>query len=208
MLWEKNQKKEVFFTEEAADKQLLAAIEKELNAQKYQTFSNLCKQAIWQFLYVSSSAELAQSASNLQRIEQRIYELAKKISASEENEYNQINQLDDMKKYLSQMNEKLTQMQLYFDTKFIQALEVFKTEIPKTEVAINQSEVPIVNPNQDLELKTTKPKQLEEDLSVKKPMTESDPLLKHLTSLIDCLLYTSDAADELLSVDGGGRRCV
>ena len=111
--------------------------------------------------------------------------MAKKISASEENEYNQINQLDDMKKYLSQMNEKLTQMQLYFDTKFIQALEVFKTEIPKTEVAINQSEVPIVNPNQDLELKTTKPKQLEEDLSVKKPMTESDPLLKHLTSLIE-----------------------
>jgi len=185
MLWEKNHKKEVFFTEEAADKQLLAAIEKELNAQKYQTFSNLCKQAIWQFLYVSSSTELAQSASNLQGIEQRIYELAKKISASEENEYNQINQLDDMKKYLSQMNEKLTQMQLYFDTKFIEALEVFKTEIPKTEVAINQSEVPIVNPNQDLELKTTKPKQLEEDLSIKKPMTESDPLLKHLTSLIE-----------------------
>ena len=185
MLWEKNHKKEVFFTEEAADKQLLAAIEKELNTQKYQTFSNLCKQALWQFLYLSSSTELAQSASNLQRLEQRIYELVKQFTASEQNEYNQINQLNEMKKYLSQMNEQLTQMQLYFDTKFMAALEAFKTELPKTEAAINQVEIPIVNPNEESELTTTKPKQVEEDLSVKQPITESDPLLKHLTSLIE-----------------------
>ncbi|MCL2934069.1 MAG: hypothetical protein MGG11_18050 [Trichodesmium sp. MAG_R03] len=185
MLWKKNYKKEVFFTEEAADKQLLAAIEKELNVQKYQTFSNLCKQAIWQFLYLSSSTELAQSASNFQRLEQRIYELAKQFTASKKNEYNQINQLNDMKKHLSQMNEQLTQMQLYFDTKLISALEGFKIELSKTKAGINQVEIPIVNPNEELELTTNRPKQVEEDLSVKQPITESDPLLKHLTSLIE-----------------------
>lgn len=185
MLWEKNNKKEVFFTEDAADKQLLAAIEKELNTQKYQTFSNLCKQALWQFLYLSSSTELAQSASNLQRLEKIIYQLTEQFNTSEKNKYNQINQLNDIKKYLVQMNKQLAQMQLYINNKFIAALEVFKTELPKTEAVINQVETPIVNPNEESELMTTKPNQVEEDLSVKQPITESDPLLKHLTSLIE-----------------------
>ena len=181
----KNQKKEVFFTEEAADKKLWAAIEKEFNVHKYQTFSNLCKQALWQFLNVSSSTELAQPVSSLQSLEQKISELEKKLTASKQNEYNQINQLNDMKKHLSQMNEQLTQMQLYFDTKLISALEGFKIELSKTKAGINQVEIPIVNPNEELELTTNRPKQVEEDLSVKQPITESDPLLKHLTSLIE-----------------------
>ena len=100
MLWEKNHKKEVFFTEDAADKQLLAAIEKELNTQKYQTFSNLCKQALWQFLYLSSSTELANSASNLQRLEERIYQLAEQFNTSEQNKYNHINQLNEFANHL------------------------------------------------------------------------------------------------------------
>lgn len=193
MLWEKNQKKEVFFTEEAADKQLLTAIEKELNAEKYQTFSNLCKQALWQFLYVSSSTELAQSVSNLQRLEHRISEkltqhfseLEKKFAASELNQSNDTGQLDDLKKHLSQMNQQLTQMQFNFDAKFLEALEAFKTELPKIEAAINQREVPIVKPTQEPELTPTKPTEIEEDLSVEEPMTEPDPLLERLSSLLE-----------------------
>ncbi|MGD1699956.1 hypothetical protein [Dapis sp. BLCC M229] len=193
MLWEKNQKKEVFFTEEAADKQLLAAIEKELNTQKYQTFSNLCKQALWQFLYVSSSTELAQSASNLQRLEHRIYEkltqhfseLEKKIASSELNEPNQVSQLNDLKKHLSQMNQQLAQMQFNFDAKFLEALQAFKTELPKIEAAINKIELPIVKPTQEQELTTTKPTEAEADLSVEESKTESDPLLQRLSSLIE-----------------------
>ncbi|MGD1808601.1 hypothetical protein ACP6PL_24630 [Dapis sp. BLCC M126] len=193
MLWEKNQKKEVFFTEEAADKQLLAAIEKELNSQKYQTFSNLCKQALWQFLYVSSSTELTQSAPNLQRLEHRIYEkltqhfseLEKKFASSESNESNQISQLDDLKKNLSQMNQQLAQLQLNFDAKFLEALQAFKTELPKIEAAINQIEVPIVKTTQDQELTSTKPTETEEDASIEESITESDPLLQRLGSLIE-----------------------
>ncbi|MGD1716146.1 hypothetical protein [Hydrocoleum sp. CS-953] len=202
MLWEKNQKKEVFFTEEAADKQLLAAIEKELNSQKYQTFSNLCKQALWQFLYVSSSTELAQSASNLQRLEHRIYEkltqhfseLEKKFAASELNESNNISQLNDLKRNLSQINQLLTQMQLNFDDKFLEVLQAFKAELPKIEAGINQLEaginqleVPIVKTTQDQELTSTKPTEgeAEANLSAEESITESDPLLQRLGSLIE-----------------------
>ena len=181
----KNQKKEVFFTEEAADKKLWAAIEKEFNVHKYQTFSNLCKQALWQFLYGSSSTELAQPVSSLQSLEQKISELEKKLTASKQNEYNQINQLNDFKKYLSQMNEQLTQMQSSFDSKHLETLEVFKKELPKIEAAINKVEVSIVKPNQESELTTTTTNQVEEDIPVEQPITESDPLLKRLSSLIE-----------------------
>ncbi len=193
MLWEKNQKKEVFFTEEAADKQLLAAIEKELNSQKYQTFSNLCKQALWQFLYVSSPTELAQSASNFQHLEHRIYEkltqhfseLEKKFAASQLNESNQRSQLNDLKKHLSQMNQQLAQIQFNFDDKFLEALQAFKTELPKIEAAINQIEVPILKTTQEQELTPTKPTEAEADLSVEESTIESDPLLQRLSSLIE-----------------------
>ncbi|MEB3341517.1 hypothetical protein [Okeania sp.] len=209
MLWEKNQKKEVFFTEEAADKQLLAAIEKELNTQKYQTFSNLCKQALWQFLYVSLSTEIAQSASNLQRLEHRIYEklnqhfseLEKTIASSElnesnqiteSNESNQIAELDEMKKHLSQMNQQLTQMQLSFNAKFVEVLQSFKAELPKIEAAIDKyrREKPIYQTIQEPEL--TRTKTTETDLpdetsitEVETSITESDPVLQHLSSLIE-----------------------
>ena len=195
MLWEKDQKKEVFFTEEAADKQLLAAIEKELNSQKYQTFSNLCKQALWQFFYISSSTELAQSASNLQRLEHRIYEkftqhfseLENKFAASQLNESNRISELNDLKRNLSQINQQLTQMQLNFDDKFLEALQAFQTELPKIEAAINEIEIPIIKTTQAQELTPAKPTEAEAeaDLSVEESITESDPLLQRLGSLIE-----------------------
>lgn len=187
MLWEKNQKKEVFFTEEAADKQLLAAIEKELNSQKYQTFSNLCKQALWQFLYVSSSTELAQSASNLQRLENRIYEkltqhfseLETKLVSDELNTSNdtaQSNQ-DELKKHLNQLNQQLTQIQLNLDAKLIEVMETFKTELSQIEIPINQSV-------QESELTPTKSTE-EEDLPIQESTTDADPLLQRLSSLLE-----------------------
>lgn len=76
MLWAKNKGNfSVIFTEESADQTLLAAIEKELNSTQYQTFSNLCKQALWQFLSVS---ELGGVNGNVQRLEDRLIELQQK----------------------------------------------------------------------------------------------------------------------------------
>lgn len=73
MLWAKNKGNfSVIFTEESADQTLLAAIEKELTSTQYQTFSNLCKQALWQFLSVS---ELGGVQGNAQRLEERLIEL-------------------------------------------------------------------------------------------------------------------------------------
>ena len=60
MLWaNKKFTQSVTFTEDTADIALLEAIEKELSVAKYQTFSNLCKQALWQFLSVTESTPTA-----------------------------------------------------------------------------------------------------------------------------------------------------
>ncbi|NEO54279.1 MAG: hypothetical protein F6K54_15015 [Okeania sp. SIO3B5] len=190
MLWEKNQKKEVFFTEEAADRQLLAAIEKELNSHKYRTFSNLCKQALWQFLDVSSSSiELTQSASNLQRLEHRIYERLTKHFAeletklvSEElktsNNTVQSNE-NELKKHLNQLNQQLSQIQLNLDAKLIEVMETFKAELSQIEIPITKSA------QEDSEELTSTKSKAEEDLSVKESTTDADPLLQHLSSLIE-----------------------
>ncbi|WP_293057904.1 hypothetical protein [Okeania sp. SIO2B3] len=189
MLWEKNQKKDVFFTEEAADRQLLAAIEKELNSHKYRTFSNLCKQALWQFLDVSSSStELAQSASNLQRLEHRIYEkLTKHFSeletklVSEElktpNNTVQYNE-NELKKHLNQLHQQLTQIQVNLDAKLIEVMETFKTEL-------SQIEIPITKSAQEESEELTPTKTTEEDLSVQESKTDADPLLQRLSSLLE-----------------------
>ncbi|GGA07930.1 hypothetical protein [Okeania sp. KiyG1] len=190
MLWEKNQKKEVFFTEEAADKQLLAAIEKELNSHKYRTFSNLCKQALWQFLDVSSSStELAQSASNLQRLEHRIYErltkhfseLETKFVSEELNKSNNTVQSNEneLKKHLNQLNQQLSQIQLNLDAKLIEVMETFKTELSQIEIPITKSA------QEDSEELTSTKSTAEEDLSVKESTTDADPLLQRLSSLIE-----------------------
>ena len=85
-LWAKNKANfSVAFTEDAADQTLLAAIEKDLAVTRYQTFSNLCKQALWQFLSVSESeSESAGSTPSFQRLEQRIAELAVKFAEFED----------------------------------------------------------------------------------------------------------------------------
>ncbi|MDJ0556707.1 MAG: hypothetical protein QNJ68_20145 [Microcoleaceae cyanobacterium MO_207.B10] len=207
MLWEKNQKKEVFFTEEAADKQLLAAIEKELSAQKYQTFSNLCKQALWQFLYVSSSSELAQPASSLQRLEHKIYEnlaqkfaeLEKTLSARESiNQPIEINQLNELENHLNKLTQKLTQIQFNIDAKLVETLEGFKTELPKIEATIKtQTELTIKSALKSelaqLEFTPTEPQKVEkanenDDLSVKEvaeSVPEEDPLLQRLSPFLE-----------------------
>jgi hypothetical protein len=76
MLWAKNKANfSVIFTEDPADQTLLAAIDKELSLTQYQTFSNLCKQALWQFLSISESGG---TRSSDHRLEERIIELQQK----------------------------------------------------------------------------------------------------------------------------------
>lgn len=166
-LWAKNKANfSVAFTEDAADQTLLAAIEKELAFTKYQTFSNLCKQALWQFLSVSESASSTQS---FQRLEQRIAELAVKFAEFEHNvSAEELSRLEGLEHHLSQLSAQLDQLQGSVNSKFAQ---VSFAQVSK-----------VVEPG-PIESESVADDNLVSDAEVAPPRN-SDPLLERLSSLL------------------------
>ncbi|MBD0311493.1 MAG: hypothetical protein ICV86_00940 [Microcoleus sp. T3-bin5] len=166
-LWAKNKANfSVAFTEDAADQTLLAAIEKELAFTKYQTFSNLCKQALWQFLSVSESASSTQS---FQRLEQRIAELVVKFAEFEHNvSAEELSRLEGLEHQLSQLSAQLDQLQGSVNSKFAQ---VSFAQVSK-----------VVEPG-PIESESVAEDNLVSDAEVA-PRRDSDPLLERLSSLL------------------------
>ena len=166
-LWAKNKANfSVAFTEDAADQTLLAAIEKELAFTKYQTFSNLCKQALWQFLSVSESASSTQS---FQRLEQRIAELVTKFAEFEHNvSAEELSRLEGLEHQLSQLSAQLDQLQGSVNSKFAQ---VSFAQVSK-----------VVEPD-PIESESVADDNLMSDAEVA-PRRDSDPLLERLSSLL------------------------
>ncbi|MEG4487466.1 hypothetical protein [Microcoleus sp. D2_18a_B4] len=166
-LWAKNKANfSVAFTEDAADQTLLAAIEKELAFTKYQTFSNLCKQALWQFLSVSESASSTQS---FQRLEQRIAELVVKFAEFEHNvSAEELSRLEGLEHHLSQLSAQLDQLQGSVNSKFAQV-----SFAPVSKV---------VEPG-PIESESVADDNVVPDAEVAPPRN-SDPLLERLSSLL------------------------
>ncbi|MEG4212770.1 hypothetical protein [Microcoleus sp. S13_B4] len=166
-LWAKNKANfSVAFTEDAADQTLLAAIEKELAFTKYQTFSNLCKQALWQFLSVSESASSTQS---FQRLEQRIAELVVKFAEFEHNvSAEELSRLEGLEHHLSQLSAQLDQLQGSVNSKFAQV-----SFAPVSKV---------VEPG-PIESESVADDNVVSDAEVAPPRN-SDPLLERLSSLL------------------------
>ncbi|MEG4837368.1 hypothetical protein [Microcoleus sp. B9-D4] len=166
-LWAKNKANfSVAFTEDAADQTLLAAIEKELAFTKYQTFSNLCKQALWQFLSVSESASSTQS---FQRLEQRIAELVAKFAEFEHNvSAEELSRLEGLEHHLNQLSAQLDQLQGSVNSKFAQ---VSFAQVSK-----------VVEPG-PIESESVADDNVVPDAEVAPPRN-SDPLLERLSSLL------------------------
>ncbi|NJK69892.1 MAG: hypothetical protein HC789_15835 [Microcoleus sp. CSU_2_2] len=165
-LWAKNKVNfSVAFTEDAADQTLLTAIEKELSLTKYQTFSNLCKQALWQFLSVSVS-ESAGSTPSFQRLEERIAELAAKFAEFEHNvSAEELSRLEGLEHHLNQLSAQLSKLQGSVDSKvsFAQVSKVVEPDAVESTKSVVDDVVsePEVAPHR-----------------------ESDPLLDRLSSLL------------------------
>ncbi len=174
-LWAKNKANfSVAFTEDAVDQTLLTAIEKELALTKYQTFSNLCKQALWQFLSVSVSesasvSESVVSSPNFQRLEQRIAELAVKFCEFEHNvSTEELSRLKGLEDHLNQLGAQLDQLQGSVNSQFAQVSFAQVSKVVEPDAAESKS-VGYQNVVSDVEVA---------------PHRESDPLLDRLSSLL------------------------
>jgi len=172
-LWAKNKANfSVAFTEDAADQTLLAAIEKDLAVTRYQTFSNLCKQALWQFLSVSESeseSESAGSTPSFQRLEQRIAELAVKFAEFEHNvSAEELSRLEGLEHHLNQLSAQLSQLQGSVNSKFAQVSFAQVSKVVEPD-AVESESVADQNVVSDAEVA---------------PRRQSDPLLDRLSSLL------------------------
>jgi nucleotidyltransferase/DNA polymerase involved in DNA repair len=171
MLWaNKKFTQSVTFSEDAADITLLEAIEKELSVARYQTFSNLCKQALWQFLSVTESAPTAPTANlsptsnslqqQLAQLQTQLEELENKILTEEQNQFTRV------EARLNRLAQQIAQIQANLDLQALQAEASFP--LPET-------------------LKLKPPQQPIQPIQPQEKSTEesADPLLNRLSSLLD-----------------------
>ncbi|MGB3403981.1 MAG: hypothetical protein WBA77_14955 [Microcoleaceae cyanobacterium] len=184
MLWA-NKKfiQSVTFTEDDADMALLEAIEKELSAAKYQTFSNLCKQALWQFLSVAESTSASENnpASNplqqqLVQLQAQLGELEHTILTEEKNQFTRV------EARLNRLAQQVAQVQANLD---LQALQVGVSSSPPASAQPPQQQAirplepsPAPQPPQK---PATQPPQPQEKVAE----APADPLLKRIGSLIE-----------------------
>lgn len=158
--WSKKQVKSVTFNQEVADETLLAVVDSVLEKQPDKTFSDLCKEALWQSLCVPDSvrpgfktAEMEQQMSELQRqlagIEQRFF--AKEA-----------NRLETVERQLGQLTQQVAQLALLVNSRS-------HSEPPQAfSSPVLESQAPVAAPS-----------------SPPTPPQEVDPLLSRLTPFLD-----------------------
>jgi uncharacterized phage infection (PIP) family protein YhgE len=188
MLWaNRKQNQSVTFTEDAADQTLLDAIEQELSQAKYQTFSNLCKQALWQFLLLSKSEstpplppsetsnpntpQVLPILPNLQPLEERLFEIKNKLTDLEKKVIaDDGTKTEKLETQFNQLTQQVTELQTSINQKL--------TEIATGLEAVTQPV--IITQSTPLALLQPEPEPVSEEA-----MTEADPLLQRLGSLLD-----------------------
>ncbi|MGB3534894.1 MAG: hypothetical protein WBA13_15455 [Microcoleaceae cyanobacterium] len=168
MLWtNKKFAQSVTFTEDAADIALLEAIEKELSVAKYQTFSNLCKQALWQFLSVTESTPTTTTSEASSHLQQQLAQLQSQLGELEQNilteEQNRSTRIEAR---LNRLAQQVAQVQANLD------LQVLQRDV-------SPPPTPAPQPTSSPALATTQPQHKQPD---EEPV---DPILSRLSSLID-----------------------
>lgn len=175
MLWaNKKFTQSVTFTEDPPDLALLEAIEKELSAAKYQTFSNLCKQALWQFLSVADSDSPNEGNSASTPLQQQLVQLQAQLGELQHNILTEEqNQFTRVEARLNRLAQQLAQIQANLD---LQVLQVAVTPSPQTSQKSPQpspSPQPAPQPS---------PSPQPQNKQAEAP---TDPLLNRLSSLIE-----------------------
>ena len=178
----------VTFSEDAADQALLEAIEKELTLAKYQTFSNLCKQALWQFLSLSQSTSAMPQSSPQETSPQKSGQLQAQIAS--------------LQAHLTQVEQKMLAQESSGFERLDRQLTQLAQQLAQLQVAVSFQSTPIVP---QTPTSVVQPQSLQQNEAEHKPeyevehrpervqppteneisLKESDPVLQRLSSLLD-----------------------
>ncbi|MEW6494587.1 MAG: plasmid segregation centromere-binding protein ParR [Cyanobacteriota bacterium] len=154
--WSKKVVKSVTFSPEVADESLLAIVESVLEKQPNKTFSDLCKEALWQSLCVPESVRPGPKTAQM---EQQISGLQHQLDSLEQRFFaKEANRLESIEAQLSQLTQQLAQLVLLVNQR-----PVFESSQPLPQLLEPQ----------------------EETLAPPPPPQEVDPLLSRLTPFLD-----------------------
>ncbi|MEH1830570.1 MAG: plasmid segregation centromere-binding protein ParR [Nostoc sp.] len=142
--WSKKVVKSVTFNPELADESLLAQVESYLEKQPDKTFSDLCKEALWQSLCVPAVQPAPQTAATTP-IEQQIGELQRQVAGLEERFFAKgSNRLEAMEHHLLQLSQQVAQLALIVnDRSFIQS--------PTQLEVVNNTSYTVATPPQEVD---------------------------------------------------------
>ena len=108
--WSKKTSKSVTFNSEVADETLLAVVETELMKQPHKTFSDLCKEALWQFLCVPESVR---PKPKTEQGEQLVTELQRELADFEQRfSARESNRLEAIERQLNYLSQQVAQLNL------------------------------------------------------------------------------------------------
>ena len=134
--WSKKVVKSVTFNSGVADESLLDLVERYLEAQPHKTFSDLCKETLWQALAVPDSVRPGNKMAAPPGVEQQIAVLQSQLADLEERFFaKESNRLDMLERQLMQLNQQVAQLAIMFNqgtivqpqTQSVQTREVLNT---------------------------------------------------------------------------------
>jgi hypothetical protein len=143
--WSKKVVKSVTFNPELADESLLAQVESYLEKQPDKTFSDLCKEALWQSLCVPEPVQPAPQTAVTKPIEQQIGELQRQVAGLEERFFAKgSNRLEAMEHHLLQLSQQVAQLALIVnDRSFIPS--------PSQLEVVNNTSYTVATPSQEVD---------------------------------------------------------
>ncbi|NEO30916.1 MAG: plasmid segregation centromere-binding protein ParR [Symploca sp. SIO3C6] len=101
-------KKSVIFDQEVADQCLLEVVETELSKQAHKSFSELCKEALWQFLCVP---EALKPNPRKEAIEQQATEVQRQLAELERRLFNkESSRLEAIERQLHLLTQQISQL--------------------------------------------------------------------------------------------------
>jgi hypothetical protein len=153
--WSKKVVKSVTFNPEIVDESLLAQVESHLEEHPEKSFSDLCKEALWQALCVQESVPPSPNIA-VHSMEQKVDELQRQIAGLEERFFaKESNRLQVMESQMLQLSQQVAQLAIMVNQTASTQPETVISSVPTVEV-INEEPVnsdttpeevdPIINP--------------------------------------------------------------
>lgn len=144
--WSKKVVKSVTFNPEIADESLLAQVESYLEAQPEKTFSDLCKEALWQALCVPESVRPSPNTAALP-MEQQIGELQRQLAGLEERFFaKESHRLQTMENQIGQLSQQVAQLAIIVSQGASTGYHT--SSVPTVEVVNNSEPIPDSTPQE------------------------------------------------------------